>query len=909
MPASRRTPRVLAARLATLVLVAIATALAPEPAAATPGDTLLVRTFTFDSIATRRAVFPFPESGSWEKILMRYTLKCDERTPGDANPCGEWDVTTHVRVRRATGRQDSTRLEHALFLVDGVAPDAFARSTAPRWRIRESWAFDPADGEILPGRYLRFEGTDCLRLPAAVFATVDSAFTLELWVKGDVLQPRSDQLFEASDKGARVINLSLPWADGSVRFEAGGKAEGNNNRLELEATPGQWKGRWNHWAFVKDARAGVLRAYLNGELVHEAGKMGRTMEGITQACLGSNSAASGGWFAGAVDEVRIWDAALDGATIAAWRQRRPGPGHPDWSHLRASYRFEEGLPKGVAFDSSPHGHHASAFGQPEVREHGFEGGQDRLPGPHATLRVDSALAPLQSIRFFEEPADPRVETAIVDAWPAVDLVHDGQGVLLERRPAPAAEVDTLLQETRVAFGAPFDAVEAIEVARYITPYGLGLDLGEDGFTWVVDVSVYEPWLKGAVDLEAHNGYELLDLDFLFVEGVPARPVLSIEELWPTEQTSYGDYAAGVRFAPKSIRPRADADGVFLLTRISGHGHAGPRNCCEWTPKEHLVSVAGLERHRWTIWRNCGFNPVHPQGGTWQFDRAGWCPGTFVDDWLHPLTPWARPGEETLVGVGVEAPDPLNGEAEGYFIVAQQLLQTGPPSFGRDAELLAVLAPSAADEQRRLNPSTTGVWLQVRNRGSQPLEELIVEYGVAGEKPRRERWQGRLEFLEVDTLRLPPLDGPWPVGARLAAEIRPAQGRDEYPSNNRLEAPLPEPPRLPRTFIVAVKTPGFGRAADNAWRIENAAGEVAASRSEFADDSLHLDEVSLAPGAWRFVFEDAEQDGLIRHWWLRGSAPDRVGENGRVELRSVDGAVLVDLGYDFAERAQTGFFVE
>ena len=48
------------------------------PAAAASGDTLAVRTFTFDDIETRRATFGFPDDGRmWQRILMRYTLKCD----------------------------------------------------------------------------------------------------------------------------------------------------------------------------------------------------------------------------------------------------------------------------------------------------------------------------------------------------------------------------------------------------------------------------------------------------------------------------------------------------------------------------------------------------------------------------------------------------------------------------------------------------------------------------------------------------------------------------------------------------------------------------------------------------------------------------------------------------------------
>ncbi len=66
---------------------------------ASPGDTLIVQTFTFDSIATRRGVFAFPENTEdYAKIIMVYTLKCDPRTPHDKFDCGEWDYCTYTRI-------------------------------------------------------------------------------------------------------------------------------------------------------------------------------------------------------------------------------------------------------------------------------------------------------------------------------------------------------------------------------------------------------------------------------------------------------------------------------------------------------------------------------------------------------------------------------------------------------------------------------------------------------------------------------------------------------------------------------------------------------------------------------------------------------------------------------------------
>ena len=82
----------------------------------------------------------------------------------------------------------------------------------------------------------------------------------------------------------------------------------------------------------------------------------------------------------------------------------------------------------------------------------------------------------------------------------------------------------------------------------------------------------------------------------------------------------------------------------------------------------------------------------------------------------------------------------------------------------------------------------------------------------------------------------------------------------------------------------------------------------ARRDSFADETTYRDTVELAPGAYTFEFLDSAEDGLIRHWWLRGSAPDSIGQNGALRLLSAEGDTLLDLGYDFAEKRTARFFV-
>jgi len=112
----------------------------------------------------------------------------------------------------------------------------------------------------------------------------------------------------------------------------------------------------------------------------------------------------------------------------------------------------------------------------------------------------------------------------------------------------------------------------------------------------------------------------------------------LENVWPEGSYLYKDLADDEELQATSFKLQKDAGSFKVRARISGHGHNGPFNCCEWDPKAHTFIINGEKKFDWKVWRDCGMNPVYPQGGTWQFDRAGWCPGTFVDTYDFEITP-------------------------------------------------------------------------------------------------------------------------------------------------------------------------------------------------------------------------------------------------------------------------------
>jgi hypothetical protein len=53
-------------------------------------DSVVVQTFTFDSIGCRQATFKFPDkSEKFYKVIGKYRLKCDSKTQHDRFGCGE----------------------------------------------------------------------------------------------------------------------------------------------------------------------------------------------------------------------------------------------------------------------------------------------------------------------------------------------------------------------------------------------------------------------------------------------------------------------------------------------------------------------------------------------------------------------------------------------------------------------------------------------------------------------------------------------------------------------------------------------------------------------------------------------------------------------------------------------------
>ncbi len=747
-------------------------------------------------------------------------------------------------------------------------------------------------------------------------AAIDSAVTVAFWAYGTPeYQPMQANTFEAVDSfGNRILSSHTPWSDNTVYWDAGFR--GNYERISKLATTAQTEGQWNHWAFTKNVATGSMKIYFNGTLWLSATGKTKRMNNIQKFRIGAGLWSANTTYEGQMDEFAVFNTELNAAAIQACKNKQIDASHPDYNNLVLYYRFNDGNYQ-TAMDDAPVSHApatfvngvnnplkkstdlVSDFSQTGLRpniifEQGvFTSQKDSF------IVVDSVMkTPLQIVAYNDSVNHPGIATDTLTVWPIYynNYVYNAQGIATD---STLVTPDGTLHLVYYNYYKKFPQVIRYELAKYITPYGNGLSL-DNGWTWTFDLSDYRTLLADSVHLSAGDWRELLDVKFLMIKGTPPRDVLGIQNLW-NGSFKYGVASDPIEnhLQPVTLTIPANAKNTRWKSRVTGHGMDAPENCAEFCAKSHYYKVNGTQRYTKLVWRDdCDLNPLYPQGGTWVYDRANWCPGAEVRTYDFELTPYVTPGSSVVLDHDVEAY--TSGGPWNSYDIADQVVYYGVPNFTLDAAVEDILSPSTNHMWKRYNPVCSSPVIRIKNTGSTTLTSLTITYGLNGATPSVYKWTGSLPFMQTTEITLGSFNWSGTASQFTVTLSKPNEGTDQYAANNTMSAAFTYPHSMPSRFIIVFKTnlaPG-----ENQYTLKNAAGTVIHSRSGLSANTFYRDTVTLASGCYVFEMTDAGENGLS--FWANTSQG-----TGSLQFRNVTPAgVIKTFNPDFGGKIYQQFTV-
>jgi len=391
------------------------------------------------------------------------------------------------------------------------------------------------------------------------------------------------------------------------------------------------------------------------------------------------------------------------------------------------------------------------------------------------------------------------------------------------------------------------------------------------------------------------------LKFAFIEGTPARDVENVTAFWKgLHYLSNWDET----ILPVTYTPGEGEEQWRLKTRASGHDFGQGNNCAEFCYNTHSVNVNGQEEWSWEIMQECADNPLYPQGGTWIYDRAGWCPGAPVKTQDFELTPLVAGQDSFTVEYDITY-DPF-----GNYRMEGQIIGYSAPNMAHDVEVMDILAPNDNKLLSRLNPVCENPVVLIRNNGTEPLGAASFTYGITGEDLVTEvvTFDAPLAFLETREVELPYDASPYYVGddeetLRFEVHVEVADATDEEPSNGWMSTTFRRPPTWQYTnlddnrMIVWTKTnnvPG-----ETTVEIRHANGNLYWARSYSEANTTYRDTIVLNQGCYRFTVNDSGDDGI--DFWANNDG------SGYVRLKRVSGGNFHIFESDFGKSISQAFY--
>lgn len=442
-----------------------------------------------------------------------------------------------------------------------------------------------------------------------------------------------------------------------------------------------------------------------------------------------------------------------------------------------------------------------------------------------------------------------------------------------------------------------------ELGRMLTPYG-SIFTREWHWTWDTDVTDFSMVLRDSIEIEyKHTGYETetvgwaLTIDFEIITGKEIAKPLSITRLY---QGSFA-YGNPENDSAKTLAPvKYFAVPGSSINRIriqhTGHGMDEPSGCSEFCSRwRDVIFDSRTVDHR-DIWKECGTNPLYPQGGTWIYDRGYWCPG-----YLQPpdiIDVVSEPGNHT-VDIDMMPYHP-EGKSQANESITAYLIQYTQPLNRNDAAIEKILIPSNDKNFSRMNPACEKPRIVIRNLGSENLTSVLITYGSKGHGTSTYHWKGNLSFYQAAEINLEGMINYLSEKNIFKVNLSMPNGKkDEWAGDNSMETQYSSPVTLPDQFILQFRTNNHPE--ENTLSITGKNGNTVFEKrgNLLTPNTLYTDTIRLEAGCCELILNDTADNGL--EFWYE---PE--GGYGYLRILDLKGRLIQNFESDFGRQLRLGF---
>jgi hypothetical protein len=841
---------------------------------------------------------------------------------------------TNVYNANYTFTNGSNRVQfHTPFVWDGtsnVLIDYSFTNTTPSTPI----VFNGATGSFTNALYsdneyaLDLSALGHVNINTSLLTSINNEVTFSFWAYGTAsLMPAGTSILYgyATNPNERGLNIHLPWNNNSIYFDCG-FTNGGYDRIEKVSVPAEQGGQWHHWAFTKNATSGTMDIYLNGASWMSGTAKTKAMS-FLNIILGKNAALQNN-YKGKIKELQIWDKALPMATIQNWMNKPVDATHPFYSNLLAYYKMNEGT--GLTINDSKNALTSPGTNLQWKYERGNQLGQlfnETNIRPNIIFVQGSYALTTTTISVKDSVArNPNIiqEYSVTSNATVVPMTHDAVNLVATSYSYEATPIQVYNGDTGVLTGTIAVASQGSlsvtnlnyynrfpyynEIMSFVTPYGKGLSMGVNGKSWYYDVSDFAPVLTGKkrflMALGGEN-QEQMDIDFWFIVGTPPHNVVEFNQLWQGAARIGGSSIASInndtRFNTLNVPIPSSAQSFKVRSTITGHGSQGEFGQNGGIITHFLNLNGGPNEFSWPITRLCGNNVIFPQGGTWIYNRQGWCPGETSLLTENDVTPYVTPG--TTVSIDYNCSNPPIPSGDYRYIAAHQLISYGAPNHTNDAAIEDVLAPSNKVLYSRTNPMCSNPLIMIRNTGSNVITSMDLEYWLNNASQKETfQWAGNLAFMDTVTIALPIgalwANGLLPSDNLFHAEIKTVNAAaDDYSFNNFYHSDFTLPDILPTEFTIEFKT--NNNPYENEYKLYDENGiDVSPGTILTTANTTYADNYELS-GCYKLVVTDLGNDGIS--FW--NNAAQGVGT---VKIKNSTGGTIKTFQPDFGSGFEYSF---